>query len=75
MSRRFLTSLNILHQAVAPSNPVTGDMYFNTTNDSLYVYNGTTWVISSGGGGGLGYIDGGTAGGPFDTPAIDGGTA
>lgn len=28
----------------APSNPAAGQMYFNTTDDTLYVYNGTAWV-------------------------------
>lgn len=29
--------------ATAPSNPVKGLFYFNTTDNTLYVYNGTTW--------------------------------
>ena len=28
----------------APLNPVAGQFYFNTTNHTLYVYNGTSWV-------------------------------
>jgi len=28
----------------APSNPAAGQFYFNTTDDTLYVYNGTAWV-------------------------------
>ena len=30
MSRQFLTPLNLLHRATAPSSPVLGDVYFNT---------------------------------------------
>lgn len=28
----------------APASPSTGDTYFNSGTDTLYVYNGTTWV-------------------------------
>ena len=48
MSRRFLTPVNVLHLASAPSSASTGDLYFNTTEDLLYTFNGTTWVVSSG---------------------------
>lgn len=27
-----------------PSNPVLGQVYFNTTSNSLFCYNGTKWV-------------------------------
>ncbi|MDI5950339.1 tail fiber domain-containing protein [Flavobacterium yafengii] len=30
--------------ATAPAAPVTGDMYYNTTDNHLYVFNGTEWV-------------------------------
>lgn len=30
--------------ATAPSNPVLGQVYFNTTSDKLYQYDGTAWV-------------------------------
>lgn len=30
--------------AQAPSNPTTGQQYFNTTDNKLYYYNGTEWV-------------------------------
>lgn len=77
MSRRFLTLINVTHLDTAPTIATAGDLYFNTTDDSLYVYNGTMWVISSGGGGGsgLGYIDGGMATTNFDTTPVDGGSA
>ena len=26
-----------------PSSPKAGTMYFNTGNNKLYIYNGTTW--------------------------------
>lgn len=28
----------------APENPIEGQFYFDTTSDTLYVYNGTSWV-------------------------------
>ena len=28
----------------APQNPVEGQFYFNTTDETLYVYNGTQWI-------------------------------
>lgn len=49
MSRRFLTPINVLHSATAPESPVLGDMYFNTTDDLLYIHNGTEWLTTGGG--------------------------
>ncbi len=35
----------VLHKAAsAPSNPKTGQIYFNTTDNKIYRYNGTAWV-------------------------------
>jgi hypothetical protein len=48
MSRRFLTPVNVLHLASAPSSASTGDLYFNTTEGLLYTFDGTTWVTGSG---------------------------
>lgn len=37
---------NVLAQklATAPANPSAGQFYFNTTDNTLYVYNGTAWM-------------------------------
>ena len=54
MSRSFLTSVNLnkneLQNAVlhplttAPSTPVEGQVYYNSTDKQFYQYNGTGWV-------------------------------
>lgn len=40
LSGRFLVS------ASAPSAPVDGDMYFNSTTGQWYRYNGTAWMYA-----------------------------
>lgn len=38
------------HQlGAAPSSPVTGQLYYNTADNTLYWWNGTVWVSASGG--------------------------
>ena len=62
MSKLFLTNIDLngnqllnstfQKAATAPTvpTPVSGQIYFNTTDSFLYVYNGTTWdkVLESG---------------------------
>jgi hypothetical protein len=54
MSIKRLTALNSLVLSTPPSNPKVGDFYVNSSNYHVYVYNGSTWVDSSGSGGGSG---------------------
>jgi hypothetical protein len=53
MSRKSLVPVNVPALASAPTIPTlrTGDLYFNTTDSTLYSYNGTAWAASGGGGG------------------------
>jgi hypothetical protein len=44
MSRKMLTPLNLLTKASDPSSGVEGDVYFNTNDKSIRIYNGATWV-------------------------------
>lgn len=58
MARLFVTSINlnknelqnarIQNLSTAPSSPVAGQIYFNTTTHVLYFYSGTEWIPASG---------------------------
>jgi hypothetical protein len=69
MAKKFLTNIDLakneLQNAViqqlasAPGSPVQGQIYYNTTDDNLYVYDGGGWVdLTVQGGGGSGDVTG-----------------
>lgn len=61
MSRKFLVPIDLnknellnvrVHVlASAPASPVTGQIYYNSGDNKLYFYNGSSWVDTSGTGG------------------------
>jgi hypothetical protein len=44
MSKKILTPLNLLTMASDPSSGTEGDIYFNTYDKSIRIFNGLTWV-------------------------------
>ena len=49
MTKRLLTTQKIVNLSADPVSGVKGEVYFNTTTNTLKYYNGTNWVESSNG--------------------------
>ena len=44
LNKNELQNAKLQNLAIAPSNPVAGQAYFNTTDSKAYIYDGTRWV-------------------------------
>lgn len=56
MSRQFLTPVGLPTGNTLPSVGTTGDLFFKTNEQSIYVHTGSEWIISGGGSGSTYYV-------------------
>lgn len=47
LNRNELQNFTIQNLASAPSSPTVGQMYYNTTDDTIYFYDGNSWIDMS----------------------------
>ena len=66
MTKFIGTRLTLPNLATAPSSPASGDAYYNTVSNTVYVYNGTSWVDLAGASGGTVYYQTGLPTSPAD---------
>jgi len=71
MSKKALVPVNVLASGSNPIGKYAGDLYFNSIEKTVYVFDGVNWSPISGGA-----IDGGSPESVFGgTNSIDGGNA
>ncbi len=51
---KLLNKVNLPRYSSAPSTPSEADLYYNTSDDKIYVYTGSAWVEVGSGAGGSG---------------------
>jgi hypothetical protein len=70
MSKKALVPVNVLAKASAPSGQYAGDVYYDSTDVSMFVYTGSVWTPVSGTN-----LDGGTPTSNYTSnPVVNGGT-
>lgn len=57
LGKNELQNARIQNLSSAPSSPVTGQIYYNTTDNKLYGFNGTIWLDLTSSGGASAYSD------------------
>ena len=60
LNENFIYLLENFANSASPANPISGQLWWDTTNNILRVYSGTTWKISTG-----------ATSSPFSSPPID----
>ena len=56
MTKFVGNSITLPKLSAAPGSPASGDAYYNTVDNTAYIYNGTSWLDLAAGGGGSGDI-------------------
>lgn len=51
LTKNELRNARVQNLSTAPSSPVTGQLYYDTDDNKLYFWNGSTWIDTSGGSG------------------------
>lgn len=47
MARKFFTPIGLLVRTGNPASGSTGDMYYNSTAQKIYAYDGSTWTLAA----------------------------
>lgn len=69
MSKRALVPVNVLASGTQPAGQHAGDLFYNSSDNAVYVYDGANWTPISGGA-----LDGGSVDSNFGgVNPIDGG--